>query len=122
MELATALEVSFSSGVCPMVKVVVQWIDEETEGSCALCNAPLLQPAGAQLCLLPNMTPVCRNCGRQHASALSALLDLGGLAQHVGRVSRSSRQSSLRLPIGSLLELSRAAEDYYAHSLEGRKT
>lgn len=101
-----------------MANLVVRWFDERTEGPCAICRAPLTQPAGAQLCLVPEMTPVCRGCGKKHASGLCLLLDIGRLAQQVGRV---SRHSTLTLPIGSLLQLTHAAEEYYGVFDDRRK-
>jgi hypothetical protein len=104
-----------------MVKLMIEWAEEPAENTCELCSLAIAQSAGARLCLVESMAAVCRTCARKHAPALCALLDIACLAQHVGRV---SRHAVLGVPIGPLLELTRAAEAYYSciAPLEGRKT
>jgi hypothetical protein len=59
---------------------------------------------------------VCRDCGRRHAPALAALLDLARTAQRVARTHRPT----LVPPLNALLDLARAAESY-AHALHERR-
>jgi hypothetical protein len=51
---------------------------------------------------------VCRDCGKSHAPALAALLDLAHVADRVGRIGRHM----LVPPLDALLDLARAAENY----------
>jgi hypothetical protein len=63
---------------------------------------------GLQLFRADRMAAVCRNCGKAHAPSLTALLDLAGTAERVGRIKRHT----LVPPMTALLDLARAAEDY----------
>jgi hypothetical protein len=67
----------------------------------------LLAP-GPQLVQAETLEPVCRACGKKHAPALVALIDLACAAERVGRIKRHT----VFPPLASLLDLSRAAEDY----------
>jgi hypothetical protein len=55
---------------------------------------------------------VCSECGKKHAPTLAALVDLAGVAERVGRIGRHT----LVPPLGALLELARAAENYSTNS------
>jgi hypothetical protein len=56
---------------------------------------------------------VCRECGKEHAPVLVALLDLACTAARVGHLGRHT----LVPPLDALLDLARVAEDYVlAHS------
>lgn len=58
-----------------------------------------------------DLRPVCRDCGRVQAGGLLALLELAGVAEHVGRI---HFHNALRIPMTMLLELARAAEKLFA--------
>jgi hypothetical protein len=79
---------------------------------CALCSATVTQGHGPQLARADDLAPVCRDCGRRHVPALAALLELGRVASAVGRV--SAHDPNLGVPMESLLELERAAAEYFA--------
>jgi hypothetical protein len=65
-------------------------------------------PGGTQLVLADTQEPVCQECGRHHAPALAALLDLAIEAERVGRIGRHT----VFPPYTALLDLARAADDY----------
>jgi hypothetical protein len=76
--------------------------------TCALC-ANVLPPAGGPcLALAESLEPVCRDCGRRHAPALAALLELAHVARRVGRIGRHT----IVPPLVALLDLARAAEQF----------
>jgi hypothetical protein len=77
---------------------------------CSLCGKRLGATGGPRLFLDDGEGPVCRECGKLHAPALAALLDLARVAERVGRIGRHT----LVPPLHALLDLSRAAEDYLA--------
>jgi hypothetical protein len=69
------------------------------------------------LCLAESQDCVCRRCGKQHAPSLTALLDLAGAAERVGRIGRHT----VFPPLGALLDLARAAENYTGTSTPSRR-
>jgi len=76
---------------------------------CGLCGKRIHAGSGPQLWVGDGPEgPVCRECGRQHAPPLAALLDLARVAERVGRIGRHT----LVPPLAALLDLARAAEDY----------
>ena len=76
--------------------------------TCGLCGHQTDQAAGPRLCLAKGRDTVCRDCARQHAPALVALLDLARVAERVGRLGRHVLTPSME----AMLRLVRAAEDY----------
>jgi hypothetical protein len=81
----------------------------EMADSCGLCGKEFRPPTGLHLVLGDSREePVCRECGKEHAPALVALLDLARVAERVGRIGRHT----LVPPLHALLDLARAAEDY----------
>jgi hypothetical protein len=77
---------------------------------CGLCGRPVAT-VGPHLALADGSAPVCRDCGRMHAPALAALMQLADAAERVGRIGRHS----VFPPMSALLELARAA-DAYTHA------
>jgi hypothetical protein len=75
---------------------------------CAFCAKPTPAVAGPQLFLADTDDGVCRDCGKKHAPALVALLELARAAERTGRVVRHT----VSPPLTALLELARAAENY----------
>ncbi len=86
-------------------------------GSCGLCARPITPVVGPRLCLDDGRDVVCRDCGKRHAPALSALLDLAHVAERVGRIGRHT----LVPPLDALLDLARAAENYNDSRLKPQK-
>lgn len=91
-----------------MVHLTIKLAEHAVNTGCALCAKRVAGPAGPQLFVEDSEEAVCRECGKLHAPALATLLDLGRVAERVGKVSRHT----LVPPIGSLLDLARAAENY----------
>jgi len=52
--------------------------------------------------------PVCRNCGKKHAPAFAALLELTATAERIGSMSRHT----LVPPMEALLDLAHAADGF----------
>lgn len=100
-----------------MVKLVVQWAESARDEVCALCAAASVGEPGLRLCLADGLAAVCSACGRRHAPALGALLELAQVAEQVGRVSAHSR---LWVPLEMQLELTRASEMFYTLVASGR--
>jgi hypothetical protein len=75
---------------------------------CTLCEAAVESPAGPRLVLAESREPVCRACGKRHAPALVALLELAQVAHRVGRIGRHT----IVPPMSALLDLARAAERF----------
>jgi hypothetical protein len=75
---------------------------------CGLCGKRVEAAGGPRLFVEDSTEPVCRDCGKQHAPNLVALLDLARVAERVGRIGRHT----LVPPLHALLDLARAAEDY----------
>jgi hypothetical protein len=76
--------------------------------TCALCGRNAKAGSGLRLGLADTDHAVCRDCGKCHAPALVALLDLASVAERVGRIGRHT----LVPPMAALLDLARAAEMY----------
>jgi hypothetical protein len=76
------------------------------ESCCCLCSKPTASHGGPVLVLGQNS--VCRECGKERAPSLAALLALAQVAERVGRIKRHM----LVPPLEALLELAGAAEDY----------
>lgn len=75
---------------------------------CGVCGQLVSAPAGLQLLLYNNSAPVCADCGRKHAPALAALINLAEAATRIGRINRHS----VFPPFTALLDLASAAEKY----------
>ena len=89
------------------VQLTLTFVNEARLDTCALCGGRLRVAAGPCLAL-EGHDAVCRPCGMTQSPRLVALLDLAQAAQRVGQVSRHV----LVPPMGLLLELARAAEEY----------
>jgi hypothetical protein len=79
--------------------------------ACGLCGRRTAPSSGPSLCLTESQDTVCVECGKEHAPALAALVDLARVAQRVGRINRHTLVPSFN----ELLDLARAAENY-SHS------
>ena len=75
---------------------------------CGLCERPVTAGSGPRLCLTDNHNPVCQECASVHSPSLLAILDLVRVADRVGRIGHHT----LVPPLGALLDLARAAENY----------
>jgi hypothetical protein len=91
-----------------MAHLTISLTSGTADDPCALCGKSARVSAGPRLRLAERCAPVCRPCGRKHAPALVALLDLAHVAERVGRIGRHT----LVPPMGALLDLARAAESY----------
>jgi hypothetical protein len=112
-----------------MNDLVIQLHPCATKDECGLCGQRTVYSAGPQLFLARSAEPpasarpragtpnvpvsrrpemVCRECGKRHAPALLALVDLARSAERVGRIGRHV----ICPPLTALLDLSRAAENY----------
>ena len=98
-----------------MCHLVLQFHAGSTADACSLCGESTPQRVGLRLVTAENLAVVCRNCGKKHASSLTALLDLAFTAERIGRISRYS----LAPPMTALLDLAVAAEDY-SHKVPAR--
>jgi hypothetical protein len=78
------------------------------EDPCAFCGRPTPPAEGPGLRLADHLGVVCRDCGKEHAPSLVALLDLVRAAERVGRICRHT----VSPPMTALLDLARAAECY----------
>ncbi|HKB37548.1 MAG TPA: hypothetical protein VKD72_13960 [Gemmataceae bacterium] len=91
-----------------MNDLVIQFHPFAAKQPCALCGQRVVFAAGPQLAAAERPGVVCRDCGKRHAPALAALVDLARAAERVGRIGRHT----VCPPLTALLELSRAAENY----------
>jgi len=90
-----------------MTNLVIQLRANGSSDGCAFCGKQT-GAGGAQLFLAATQEPVCRDCGKKHAPALAALLDLARAAERVGRMG----PHTVSPPLAALLDLARAAENY----------
>ena len=81
---------------------------------CKLCGRGTPATSGPNLYLSDDRELVCQECGRKHAPALAALLELAHVAQRVGRINRHTLVPAFH----ELLELARAAENYSDTSVQ----
>lgn len=95
-----------------MIPMLIQCSEDTVCETCALCGESVEADEGPQLFVADSLEIVCRDCGRQHAPPLAALLDLAQQAQRTGRI----RRHAVFPPLTSLLDLARAAEDF-AHTV-----
>jgi hypothetical protein len=86
-------------------------------GSCGLCGKPIVPAIGLRLCVDDGREVACRECGKRHAPALAALLELAHVAERVGHIGRHT----LVPPLDALLDLARAAENYNDSRLKPHK-
>lgn len=91
-----------------MDRFALKFLNEPRNCRCPLCDQPGLQKKGPHLFLDDMEEPLCRGCGKRLAPTLLALADLGHVADRVGRQTRHL----LTPPMETMLELSRAAENY----------
>ncbi|HMC65380.1 MAG TPA: hypothetical protein VKI65_10620 [Gemmataceae bacterium] len=98
-----------------MIALVIQHESASLSHTCGVCGDIVGDRDGPQLALADSPEPVCRDCGRDHAPSLVALLDLAQEGRRIGRIGRHS----VFPPLTALLDLSRAAENY-SHSLPRR--
>jgi hypothetical protein len=99
----------------PQLKIHLE--SSSDDAPCVQCGQPMTSADGPRLVMADNSASVCRDCGRQHAPSLAALLDLARAAQRVGDVGRHT----LVLPMAALLDLARAAENYTHTAHEQRR-
>jgi hypothetical protein len=90
------------------MQCLLAYRDEIKNEPCGLCGQAVSAPAGMQLLLSGNSTPVCATCGRKHAPSLAALVNLAEAATRIGRINRHS----VFPPLTALLDLANAAEKY----------
>src|SRR5205823_192247 len=81
-----------------------------------LCGRVTALAAGPRLVRADSWGCVCRECGKQHAPPLAALLELTQTAERVGNISRHT----LVPPLEALLDLAHAA-DGFTQALSTRK-
>ena len=91
-----------------MTQLLLQCNAEATNEPCGLCGQPMEAPAGSRLVVAGTAAPVCNECGRKHAPALAALVNLADAATRIGRIGRTS----VFPPLTALLDLASAAEKY----------
>lgn len=92
-----------------MTTFIMRMSDGAAGAACAVCGHAVPPRAGPQLCVSETLAAVCGGCGRKHAPALTALIDLARVAERVGH---ASRRNPLRLPVAMLLEMTRISEDF----------
>lgn len=91
-----------------MERFAIKYVEETRTCRCPLCDQPGLYKKGPQIFLGEVEEPLCRPCGKRLAGNLTALLDLAHVADKAGRQCRYL----LTPPMETMLELSRAAENY----------
>jgi hypothetical protein len=90
---------------------------QDAQDECALCGKFVALAAGPRLVCAESWAAVCRECGKQYAPPLAALLELTQTAERVGSISRHT----LVPPLEALLDLAHAA-DGFSQVLSSRKT
>ncbi|MCS7045495.1 MAG: hypothetical protein NZO58_03970 [Gemmataceae bacterium] len=93
-----------------MDRILVKLAQEAGSAICPLCGTLTRWGRGPRLVDAERSATICRACGKRHAPALVALLDLAHVADKVGRQGRHL----LTPPMEALLDLARAAEDYWS--------
>ncbi len=88
--------------------MILKFTEEAGAATCSLCGDSTRWTKGPRLVLADGGDTVCRGCGKRHAAALVALLDLAHVADKVGQQGRHL----LTPPMEALLDLARAAENY----------
>ena len=91
-----------------MTQFLLEYKADATNEPCGSCGQLLTASAGNQLVVAGTSAPVCSECGRKHAPALAALVDLADAATRIGRIGRHS----VFPPLTALLDLACAAEKY----------
>jgi hypothetical protein len=90
---------------------------QDAQDACALCGKLTALAAGPRLVRADSWASVCRECGKQYAPPLAALLELTQTAERVGNISRHT----LVPPLEALLDLAHAA-DGFTQAVSIRKT
>jgi hypothetical protein len=91
-----------------MAHLTIRLDAPHTPSCCSLCGGSTGGAAGPRLVDADSEASVCRACGKRHAPSLVALLDLARVAERVGRIGRHT----VVPPMGAILDLVKAAEDY----------
>jgi hypothetical protein len=91
-----------------MTDLVINCTGSSADDCCSLCGSQTTFGQGPRLFRANSRDAVCRDCGKEHAPSLVALLDLATIAQRVGRIGRHT----LVPPLTALLDLAHAAENY----------
>ena len=91
-----------------MAHLTIRLDAAHTQARCGLCGGTTGSAKGPRLADADSEATVCRSCGKRHAPSLVALLDLACVAERVGRIGRHT----VVPPMGAILDLVRAAEDY----------
>jgi hypothetical protein len=91
-----------------MTQLAIQLECPRDRESCCLCDRLLAPASGPELCLAGSQLPVCQACGKEHAPALAALLDMARVADRVGRIGRHT----VLPPLSALMDLARVAENF----------
>jgi hypothetical protein len=95
-----------------MTHLTIKLPDKPLPHPCGLCGRRTQAAGGPSLCLTESESVVCRECGKKHAPALAALLDLAQVAHRVGKINHHTLVPSFH----ELLDLARAAENYFQSS------
>ena len=99
-----------------MIDCAIVIASSDCSACCSTCGNAALWGSGPRIVSSDTAEPMCRDCGRDHAPHLIALLDLAQTADKVGRHSRYLLTPTMK----SLLELARAAETFAVSSLMPR--
>ncbi len=94
-----------------MERFTIQVVHETSQTPCPECGQLNLVKKGPRLFPVDSEEPLCRDCAKQLAPSLLALLELAHVAERVGRGFRHM----LTPPMEALLDLAQAAENY-SHS------
>jgi hypothetical protein len=92
-----------------MQHFTIRLCEEIHPACCPACGQHHHGPKGPRLFLESHADPLCRGCGKRMAPAMAALVELAHTAERVGQRSRHL----LTPPMESLLDLARAAENYF---------
>jgi hypothetical protein len=88
--------------------LLLEAADADPAPSCCFCQSPITRAGRLGLVEPAGYRPVCPSCASRKAPRLAAVLELIAAAERFGRIGRHAGFP----PLTSLLELSRAAENY----------
>lgn len=77
---------------------------------CGICGCNAKSSPGPQLYRAEDNVPVCRQCGRNAAPKLGAIVDLADVALRVGRI---TCQQGVWVPLAMLVEMTRVCQYYH---------